>query len=524
MKKTFLTLLAVGFATILSAQSYNRFYENMPFQMEQVQQPVIPSYSIALTDFGGVGDGLTSNTEAFAKAIDALSNRGGGTLVVPRGIWITGPIHLKSNINLHVSDGALIRFSDDYDEYPIIETHYEGWKAIKATSPIMAWDQTNIAITGNGVIDGNGEYWRLVKREKLTENQWRNLLRREGSVTDPADRLWFPNEGAMKGYYHTGSHFNLTQQEREYFKAYYRPVMVSIVNCKNVLLQGVTFQNSPAWNVHPLMCENLTVDNVIIRNPWYSQNGDGIDIESCKNVLVVNSSFDVGDDAICIKSGKDKEGRDRGMPTENLIVDNCIVYHGHGGFVVGSEMSGGAKNMLVRNCTFMGTDVGLRFKSTRGRGGVVENIWIENVDMIGIPNQALLFDLFYGGGRQIDPPPAVTEETPSFRNINIKNITCRGAGTAMLFNGIPEMNVKNISIENVVMRTTQGIILNNSDGVEIKNITLTAENGPAIQMNAAKNVTVDGLSFGQGGSHEIVEIGNNNRNIVFKQNLPITRR
>jgi len=190
-------------------------------------------------------------------------------------------------------------------------------------------------------------------------------------------------------------------------------------------------------------------------------------------------------------------------------VDNCIVYHGHGGFVVGSEMSGGAKNLLVRNCTFIGTDVGLRFKSTRGRGGVVENIWIENVDMTNIPNQALLFDLYYGGGRANAPVPPVTEETPSFRNIHIKNITCRGAGTAMLFNGLPEMNVKNITIENGLLQTSKGIELKESDGVELKNVTIIPKDGPALYLYNAKNVTVEGLKSPNGKAPEVVREGEN---------------
>ena len=506
MKKTFISLIALCAVATASAQNYDRFYEDVPFPMNKVVLPTIPDNTVCLTAFGGVGDGMTSNTEAFAKAMTTLEARGGGRLVVPRGVWITGPIHFKSRVELHVSDGALIWFSDNYDEYPLIETNWEGWKTLRATSPIMAHGVTDIAITGGGVIDGNGEVWRPVKREKMTENQWNALKRRPNSVTDEADRLWFPNEGGMKGYFSGKPWTELSAAEREEYKTYFRPVMVSIVSSKNILLQGVTFQNSPAWNVHPLMCEELTVDNVIIRNPWFSQNGDGIDIESCKNVLVVDSRFDVGDDAICIKSGKDKEGRDRGMPTENLIVDNCIVYHGHGGFVVGSEMSGGARNMLVRNCTFMGTDVGLRFKSGRGRGGVVENIWIRNIDMTNIPNEALLFDLYYGGrGRPGDPIPAVTEETPSFRNIFIRDITCRGAGTAMFFNGLPEMNVLNVTVERALMQTTRGIVVNESDGVRLTDVTIQQQTGPAVRLYHTKNVTLDGVKDTDGKAAEVVE-------------------
>ncbi|MCD8185241.1 MAG: glycoside hydrolase family 28 protein [Rikenellaceae bacterium] len=507
MKKILFASIAWCAVCTASAQPYDRYYENLPFEMTPVVLPSIPDYTVCLTDFGGVGDGLALNTEAFARAMDALEARGGGKLVVPRGTWITGPIFLKSRVNLHVSDGALIYFTEDFDAYPLIETNWEGWTALRATSPIMAHNLTDIAITGNGVIDGNGDNWRLVKKEKMTDGQWRKLQQREGSVLDEAQRLWFPNEGAMKGYFDTRHYSELTAEEREYYKAYYRPVLASIVNCKRILLQGITFQNSPSWNVHPLLCQELTVDHVVIRNPWYSQNGDGLDVESCKNVLVVNSSFDVGDDAICIKSGKDLEGRQRGIPTENLIVDNCIVYHGHGGFVVGSEMSGGARNMLVRNCQFMSTDVGLRFKSTRGRGGVVERVWIENIDMTNIPNEALLFDLYYGRRDPNAPVPPVTEETPSFRDIHIKNITCRGAGTAMLFNGLPEMNVRNVTVENAVLQTTRGIVINESDQVKLSNIVIQQKTGPAVEMNQAKNVTIEALQSVNGVRSEVVRDG-----------------
>ncbi len=487
MKKVFLTLAFACAALAAFGSGYDKYYENIPFEMERVQLPAIPDNLMYITEFGGVGDGYASNTQAFAKAMESLAAQGGGTLVVPRGTWITGPIHFTSNVNLQVDEGALILFSDNFDEYPIIQSNWEGWNTLRATSPIMAWNVNNIAITGKGIIDGNGDKWRLVKKGKMTANQWRDLTRT--GVTNEAGDLWFPNEGAMKGYYETRPRHQLSAEELEEYKLYFRPVLASIVGCKNVLLQGVTFQNSPSWNLHPLMCENVTLDGVIVRNPWYSQNGDGLDVESCKNVLVVNSSFDVGDDAICVKSGKDKEGRDRGMPTENMIVDNCIVYHGHGGFVIGSEMSGGARNIMVRNCNFIGTDVGLRFKSTRGRGGVVEKIWIENIDMINIPNEALLFDLYYGGKSQSDEVPPVTEETPSFRDITIRNITCRGAGTAMLFNGIPEMKVKNVTVDNAVLQSTRGIVLNHTDHITLTNVSIKNEVGEPVVETNSSNVT-----------------------------------
>ena len=223
----------------------------------------------------------------------------------------------------------------------------------------------------------------------------------------------------------------------------------------------MTFRNSPAWNVHPLMCENVLIDNITVSNPEYAQNGDGLDLESCRNAVVRNSTFDVGDDGICIKSGKDADGRRRGLPCENVVIEGCTVFKGHGGFVIGSEMSGGVRNILVRNCTFMGTDTGLRFKSTRGRGGTVERIFIDGIGMTEIKGDAVVFDLYYGnkvatrvdsrGERvpaEVDAAP-VDETTPSFRDIRISNMVCAGARRAMFFNGIPEMPVRNVTLENV---------------------------------------------------------------------------
>jgi len=253
-----------------------------------------------------------------------------------------------------------------------------------------------------------------------------------------------------------------------------RPVLLSFIDCKNVLLKDATFENSPAWNLHPLLCENLIVDNINVRNPWYAQNGDGIDIESCNKVLVINSRFDVGDDAICIKSGKDKDGRERGIPCRDVVIEGCTVYHGHGGFVIGSEMSGGCKDIVIRNSVFIGTDVGLRFKSTRGRGGVVENIYVDNIKMTDIAGEALIFDMYYGI-KPGAPVPPVTEETPSFRNIYIKDVTCRSAKRAALFNGLPEMPMKNVVI---------------TDGLTLDNVTVDVAGDKITEGEGVKNVKI----------------------------------
>ncbi len=500
--------LLVLFSTACSVKDSNSWvYDNVEFDMPIVREPVIPANSINIADLGAVADGQTLNTHIFEEAIDKMYSMGGGSVVVPAGLWLTGPIVLKSNINIHLEDGALVRFSGDYDLYPIVESAFEGKLVYRCQSPISGFDLTNISLTGKGVFDGSGDAWRPVKRFKMTDRQWRNLINSGGVVIDNG-AYWFPTEKAAKGHLMSRSS-NLPQldsyEEFLEIKDFLRPVMVSLISCKKVLLDGLTFQNSPAWNIHPLMCEDLSIRNLTVRNPWYSQNGDGLDLESCKNVLVYNNNFDVGDDAICLKSGRDKEGRDRGIPTENVIIKNNIVYHGHGGFVIGSEMSGGVRNIHVSDCTFMGTDIGVRFKSTRRRGGVVENIYISNINMIDIPTEPIRFNMFYEGRapilddttgvRNIAEAVPVDEGTPLFRNIYVRDIVADGQGNAALFMGLPELKLENIKLENVILKAPKGFSMIDVKGVELINVKVINSLGPALTIFNGNNIDIQGFSY-----------------------------
>lgn len=486
--------------------NYSYLYDGLPFDMPMLSAPTFPSNEVCVSDFGGIGDGYKLNTEAFAKAIDALSDKGGGKLVVPAGVWLTGPITFKSNINLHLKDKAIILFSPNKDLYSIVETSFEGLDTRRCQSPISGRDLENIAITGSGVIDGNGHYWRPLKKQKVSDSQWKKAISRGGVFK--RDDYWMPSAEYLHG--DTISDMNVprhftTDEEWQSIRDFLRPVMISFQKCKNVYLQGVIFQNSPAWNIHPLMCENVILDGVQVRNPSYAQNGDGLDLESCKNAIIINSSFDVGDDGICIKSGKDEDGRKRGKACENVIVDNCTVFKGHGGFVVGSEMSGGIKNISVSNCQFLGTDVGLRFKSRRGRGGVVENIYISNISMFDISTEPLLFNLYYGGKSAVETLedgdqvvqreifPEVDETTPTFRNIFIKDVVCSSARRAMYFYGLPEHHIDNVNINNVTVHSKLGAELQESSNIKLKNINIYSEEGPALRLRNVKNVEVENI-------------------------------
>ena len=512
MKKSF-NIISLAAFMLFSGQMYAQnkdIYTGIEFKMPQVAETSFPANTVSIKDFGGIAGGNVKNTEAFKKAIDALVKKGGGKLVVPRGMWLTGPIVLQSNINLHIEEGAFVVFSKDKSDYPLVDVSFEGLNTIRCQSPISAKNAKNIAITGKGVIDGSGDAWRAVKKSKMAESQWKEIVS-SGGILSKDDKTWYPSESYKKGF-ESSSSFNvpdkISKSELESVKDFLRPVMVSIVGCDQVLLDGPTFQNSPAWNLHPLMTSNLILRNLTVRNPWYSQNGDGVDLESCKNVLIYDNTFDVGDDAICIKSGKNEDGRKRGMPTENVIIKNNVVYHGHGGFVIGSEMSGGARNIHVSDCTFIGTDIGLRFKTTRGRGGVVENIYVKNIDMINIPTQTIGFNMFYEGASPVledgqkeegnkapEKTFPVTEETPIFRNIYFKNINAVNSYEAITINGLAEMNIKNIVIEDSQFDTKKALTIVDADGITLKNVKLKYSEGTGAVVYNSKNVDLSTLQL-----------------------------
>lgn len=480
--------------------SMEEMYRELPFSMPRVERPSFPDYQVSICDFGAKGDGVTLNTEAINNAIKAVHDKGGGKVIIPEGLWLTGPVVLLSNVNLHAEKNALIVFSGDTSLYPIVATSFEGLDTRRCQSPISAMNAENIAITGYGVFDGAGDRWRPVKKSKMTEGQWKKLLQSGGKV-DESGKVWYPDEGALKAAVLMADWGNKRRdmdiKEWEEMKTWLRPALLSIVKSRKVLLEGVTFKNSPSWCLHPLSCESLTLNDVKVFNPWYSQNGDALDVESCKNVLVTNCFFDAGDDAICLKSGKDEDGRRRGQPCENVIVKNNTVLHGHGGFVIGSEMSGGVKNVYVSECSFIGTDVGLRFKSARGRGGVVENIYINNINMIDIPNDAVIADLYYAAKDAAgDAVPEVNEGTPAFKNIHISDVSCRGAGRAVYLNGLPERPLENISIKNMVVTNAgEGIVINKAANVTIENVEVETPDKSLMQIENATGIIVDGKEY-----------------------------
>ncbi|CAI6083694.1 hypothetical protein PAECIP112173_04024 [Paenibacillus sp. JJ-100] len=472
-------------------------------QAYEVDLPVIPKRDYHITEYGAVGDGITENTEAFRRAIAACAEAGGGRIIIPPGVWLTGPIVLRSRIELHVQAGALVTFSQDFRKYPLIGSSFEGWQVVRCQSPIDADGLEDIAITGEGIWDGGGEAWRPVKRSKMTAGQWERLLASGGVVemSGTEEQIWWPSQSALDGV----TTAEKLRQENvsdiaayEEIREFLRPNMVSLRRCKRVLLEGPTFQNSPAWNLHPWACEHVTIRKVNVRNPWFSQNGDGLDIESCRHVLVEQSLFDVGDDAICMKSGKDAEGRELGLPSEYVTIRDCTVYHGHGGFVIGSEMSGGVRHVRVSDCTFIGTDIGLRFKSARGRGGIVEDIQIERIYMKDIIMEAISFSFFYanqeGSARGGDLAKEVSEETPVFRDIRISDVVCAGADAALFVSGLPEMPLDSVSIERYSVEARTGIQCAHAKHLQLTELQARVTEGPLIHLHNCKGAEVQGIN------------------------------
>jgi DNA sulfur modification protein DndE len=483
-----------------------------PPTLPAVRQVRFKADTFNIQKYGAVADGQLLNTQAFQKAIAACAQGGGGTVLVPAGLWLTGPIALQNNVNLHLATGALVQFTTDHSQYPLIKTTWEGEDAIRSQAPLSGVGLTNIAITGNGTFDGAGDSWRPVKKSKLNEGEWKKLVASGGVLNEKKD-AWYPSAASLKGNMLAAAgtqRKSLNPNDFADIRDFLRPNMLSLTDCKQILLEGFVIQNSPAWTIHPLLCQDITVRRVTARNPWYGQNTDAIDIESCRNGVLDDCTFSVGDDGLCIKSGRDEEGRKRGVPTENFLIQNCKVYSAHGGFVIGSEMSGGVRNMIVRNCTFQGTDVGLRFKTARGRGGMVENIWVDGITMTDIAGQAILFDMYYMAkdpvpmtGEATTPPVIAAqplgEGTPQFQHFYIKNVTCKGAETAILVRGLPEMAIKDISLENIVIEANKGMVCQEAENIRLKNVTLlTTDTKPVMEVQNSKNISLDGIKYASG--------------------------
>ena len=389
----------------------------VPGILSQINPPVFPDRDFNIIDFGAIGDGETICTEAFQQAISACSDSGGGRVIVPEGEFLTGAIHLKSNVNLYLTKNAMIKFSQDPEDFlPVVYTRFEGTECYNYSPPVYAFEQENIAITGQGSLDGQGDY-----------DHWWN---------------WTSLDDADISNLRQQAEDGVSVEERIYGNGHYlRPNMIQPYRCTNVLFDSVNILNGPMWHIHPVLCENVTVSNVSVNG--HGPNNDGCNPESCTDVLIKNCFFNTGDDCIAIKSGRNADGRRVNVPTENVVIQNCTMNDGHGGVVIGSEMSGSVRNVFAEDC-YMDSpnlDRALRIKTNSMRGGIVENVYLRNITVGQVADAVFRVNFYYGEGD-------VGDFTPVVHNVEIRNLTCEQSNYALRLQGYPRSPVSNIRLVN----------------------------------------------------------------------------
>ena len=447
-----------------------------PFKMPKLERPKFPDRVFNIKDYGAVEGGTVKNTDAIKRTISAAEKAGGGKVVIPAGKWLTGPIHLDNNIDLYISKGAEVLFSQDVKDYlPVVFSRHEGIECYKFSAFIYANGKKNIAVTGEGVLNGQGKPWWGHKEEQKAGGK---LLREMAKKNVPVKERIFD-----------GTHND-----------WLRPAFFQPMNCKNVLVEGVTFKYGAFWTITPTLCENVIVRKVkIITYGKYGHtpNGDGVDPSSCKNVLIEYCDMSTGDDCIAIKSGRDVDGLRVDKPTENLVARYNFFRMGHGGIVIGSETSGGIKNIYGYDCYCNGTDRALRIKSERGRGNVVENLWFKNIKASTIAREAIRINMLYTLPRLPEQP--VSETTPRFRNFHFENVTCKYAkkyGIEIV--GLPEMHVKDIYFKNTNIKSAKGINISDASNINFKDVSVTPEKWPLVNIMDSKNITFDDLKIPSG--------------------------
>jgi len=431
-------------------------WERVPQILARIRPPVFPERDFDITRFGATGDGKTDCTAAFRRAIEACSAAGGGWVVAPAGRFLTGAIHLKSKVNLHVTRDAVVLFSPNPEQYlPVVFTRWEGTECMGYSPFIYAFEQKDIAITGAGTLDGqaSAENWWA----------WTGSQRYGGKPGAPSAAA------ARKALFKMAD--NHAPVERRVFGpgSMLRPQFIQPYRCENVLIEGVRIRNSPMWVVNPALCRNITVRGLDIAT--HGPNNDGCDPESCTDVLIEDCLFDTGDDCIALKSGRNEDGRRLKTPIENVIVRRCTMREGHGGVTVGSEISGGARNIFAEDCNMDSPrlDRALRLKNNAVRGGVIENVYMRNVKVGQVAQSVLQIDFLYEEG-------AKGPHKPVARNIELRNVTSKKSRYGVHLRGLPEAPIENVSLEDCVFdNVAQGDVIENVKGLSFRNVKVNGE-------------------------------------------------
>jgi len=493
MKKVLFSALMLGAALSLSAESkYDHYYVDLPIEIEHVQEVTFPATAVNIAQFGAKPDGQTDCTEAFAAAIKDLSDKGGGHLIVPRGVWKTGPIVLKSNIDLHLNKGAIILGSENKELYVQEGDPRDGSK--KCNALIRANKCENIGITGKGVIDGQGFIWRPIKEKKVVRDGklpevWQQALALGGTIVpdDKTYSLWYPfNLNPELGIPNIAATAEIQEKMR--------PNLVTIQDSKNVVIEGITLKNSPKFHLVPARTYNLIIEDVTVDCPWWAQNGDAMDPGNVQVALIARCHISAGDDGICMKGGAGQKGVDAGPQRDFLIIQDT-VYRAHGGFVIGSEFSGGMQRLIVKDCMFDGTDIGCRFKSAPGRGGWCEDIYCINIVMKDIREAAFFCEAGYAdraaGGRGATDSDDKSKFFPNWGNFTFRNITCVNAQKPVDFTGLKGFPIHDVVFEGVnFYGCREGMKMDYVENVTFKNCSISPVKENVIKHT--KNVKFNG--------------------------------
>lgn len=487
MKHFSLLVLSLLLSVAGMAQDYSQYYTDLPVELKRVQPVFIPERTVTITDFGGIGDGKTLNTDAIAKAISSLSEQGGGHLVFPKGTWKTGPITLKSMIDIHLEKGATLLFSEDKSLYLT--------KGSNKCAPCIKGSKVqNVTITGSGTIDGQGIYWRPVKKVKASSKEWKEVLAMGGVVRDANDEkkaMWFPfdmNNGIPN--------IAETPEKQEAMRSH----LINITDAVNITVQGVTLKNSPKFHFVPTRAKNVIIDGITVECPWNAQNGDALDLGNTQTALIVNSTISCGDDGICMKGGVAEAGVKAG-PNSDILIQNNKVLRAHGGFVIGSEFSGGMEKIVVRKCTFEGTDVGLRFKSAPGRGGTCKHIYCMDITMKNIEKEAIIFETGYADKGAVVSATANDDKTaffPDFCNVAIYDVTVDGAKTAFKIQGLPSHPVHHIYLDNIMMKNCDhGMEFKYAENIQMTSTLVSSKKQNIIDPESCKAIMLNNTAVVQ---------------------------
>jgi polygalacturonase len=442
---------------------------DLPFDLPDIPEPLFPQRTCDIRDYGAIPDGETPNTESFRKAIAECNAQGGGTIQVPEGDWLTGPIHLRSNIHLRLARGALVRFSTCFEDYlPVVFTRWEGVECYNYSPLIYAIDCENLAVTGEGTLDGQGQAWWHWKQ--LQHPAAKELYHAQYNGIGVEDRIFGTPEKAL------------------------RPQFLQTIRCRGVLFEGVTFLNGPMWTMHPVYCQDVIVRDVTVKTS--GPNGDGLNPDSCQNVLVEGCSFDTGDDCIAINAGMNEDGWRVGIPCEYIHVRNCKMSEGHGAISIGSGMSGGVRNLYAHDCHVTGGDQGIRLKSMRGRGGYIEQVYFENFQLSGLRMEAVLLNMFYGASSA----ESTSQTPPAFRDIHIRNVTCESAGAAIVVRGLPEQGIEMVTLEDFIVTSQAGISCREAIDLTLKNVSIQAQEEPLFSATNVSQLETLGLVIEKLGS------------------------